>query len=203
VTTASPPAPRVGASRLDGDFTVDWTPGTLEQGKISLGLTVDSDTFKAAMRTLAAGVVIVTTFVEDRPWGLTISSCTSLTLEPPQILVSLRESTTSAQQIRASGRFGVSILSAAQRALAERGAAVGTPKFMDDLCATGEQTGLESPMVAGALFHLDCSLTVVHMVADHCLLVGSVTRARAPARSEDGSPLMYFDRSFWALGTQL
>jgi flavin reductase (DIM6/NTAB) family NADH-FMN oxidoreductase RutF len=203
MSTISPPLPRLGSSRLVGDFTVDWTPGTPERDHNSPELTVDSDTFKAAMRTLAGGVVVVTTLVNDRPWGLTISSCTSLTLEPPQILVSLRESTTSAQQIRASGRFGVSILSAAQRALAERGAAVGMPKFMDDLCATGEHAGLESPMVAGALFHLDCSLTVVHMVADHCLLVGSVTHAHAPTRSHDGSPLVYFDRSFWALGPQL
>ena len=63
--------------------------------------TVDGDTFKAAMRTLAGGVVIVTTRVEDRPWGLTISSCTSLTLDPPQILISLRASATSSREIEA------------------------------------------------------------------------------------------------------
>jgi flavin reductase (DIM6/NTAB) family NADH-FMN oxidoreductase RutF len=198
-------APAGIAIQLDGDFTVDWIPETLEQGGSipTTSGTVDGDTFKAAMRTLAGGVVIVTTRVEGRPWGLTISSCTSLTLDPPQILISLRGSATSSREIEARGAFGVSILSSEQRELAERGAAVGRSKFMDDVCVEGGRSRLSSPMGAGALFHLDCEVVAVHPVADHSLFVGSVAHAYAPESVGGRSPLMYFDRTFWGLGDRL
>lgn len=164
---------------------------------------LDGEAFKAAMRVLAAGVVMVTSRRDGRPWGLTISSCCSLTLDPPQMLVSLRTTTVSCHSILEQRHFGISILAARQKELAELGAAVGVVKFVDDYCDGDEQ--LESPMIAGALYHLDCSVADSYPVGDHTLIIGRVRQAvyRPLPEGETTSPLVYFNRAFWSLGNQL
>jgi flavin reductase (DIM6/NTAB) family NADH-FMN oxidoreductase RutF len=191
---------------VDGDFTVHEVAGYLEPNDTLAppGAPVEGAVFKLAMRALAAGVVIVTTRLDGRPWGLTISSCCSLSLEPPQLVVGLRSDTVSCQQILASGRFGVSILAADQKALAERGAAVGVAKFMDEELTAPDGEELRSPRVSGALFHLDCSVAEHHAVSDHELVVGYVHHGTAAQPGNSASrPLLYFDRQFWAMGDRL
>ena len=203
------PAPAVPIIQLDGDFTVHAVVGHLEQGDDAeaardIGPAVAGDVFKSAMRVLSAGVVIVTTWVDGRPWGLTISSCCSLTHEPPQILASLRSNSVSCQEIVRTGRFGVSILGAGQKSLAEIGAAPGVAKFMDEFCeAEGEREEPGAPMIIGSLFHLDCSVANQIAVGDHELIIGHVNRGFANANETDSSPLIYYDRVFWSLGDKL
>ena len=81
--------------------------------------------FAAAMRELASGVVLVTTWVGGRPWGMTVTAFASVSADPPTVLVSLGSSTRSACAIEASGRFGVAILAERQRAAARRGSLRG------------------------------------------------------------------------------
>jgi flavin reductase len=191
---------------LDGDFTVHQVAGYLEPTDPAPppGAPVEGEVFKLAMRALAAGVVIVTTRLDARPWGLTISSCCSLTLDPPQIVVGLRSDSVSCQQILASGRFGVSILAADQKGLAERGAAVGVAKFMDEDMTAPDGEELRSPRASGALFHLDCSVAEHHAVSDHELVVGLVHYGtEAQPESSVSRPLLYYDRQFWAVGDAL
>lgn len=200
---------RVPTLQLDGDFTVHAVVGHLEQGDDvevarEVGPAVAGDVFKSAMRVLSAGVIIVTTRIDGRPWGLTISSCCSLTLEPPQILASLRSNSVSCQEIVRTERFGVSILSAEQKNLAEIGAAPGVAKFMDEFCeAEGEWEELGTPMISGSLFHLDCSVANQIAVGDHDLIIGHVNRGFANGNETDSSPLIYYDRAFWSLGDKL
>jgi flavin reductase ActVB len=193
---------------LEGDFTVATIAGHVESSDLAPPLAVqvgvDRDAFKAAMRVLPSGVVMVTTRVEGRPWGLTISACCSLTLEPPQILISLRSTTVSCNEILRRKQFGVSILGAEHKSLAERGAAVGVAKFVDEFCEkAGRPEILESPMIAGAVFHLDCTVAAHSAVGDHEVIIGLVESA--VSRTDDGSPqpLLYFDRRFWSLGDEL
>jgi flavin reductase ActVB len=151
--------------------------------------------FKNAMSVLAGAVVMVTTYLEGRPWGLTISSCCAVTAEPPQVLISLRSSTVSCREILRSGGFGLSMLSAAQRPVAELGAAVGTPKFVEDYCE-GDDTVQTGPPIAGALCHLGCSVVRTIAVGDHRLIVGLVREVRMRDDSQVADPLLYFDRGF-------
>jgi flavin reductase ActVB len=210
MATETPPtaAMRYATTALDGDFTVHTEVGYVESGESFRQLhqeaeTVEGTVFKAAMRELASGVVIVTTRVEDRPWGLTISSCCSLSLEPPQLLVSLRTQSVSCKEILRTERFGISILTARQRALAELGAAVGTAKFVDEFCRAGDCEPFESPIIEGALYHLDCSLSDRHRAGDHEILIGLVRRALEAPPNVQHDPLLYYDRSFWGLGQKL
>lgn len=142
---------------------------------------VPAPEFAEAMSTLASGVVLVTCRVGGRPWGLTVTAFTSVSADPPLVLVSLRSSTTSTDAIKASGRFGVSILAEGQEAVANHGSRPGAPKFVDHLA------------VPGALAHLDCELHEAIDVADHTLLLGRVVSTRV---TREGAALVYHRRAY-------
>jgi flavin reductase (DIM6/NTAB) family NADH-FMN oxidoreductase RutF len=137
--------------------------------------------FLAAMSELASGVALVTCRVAGRPWGMTVTAFTSVSADPPIVLVSLRSSVTSATAIRASRRFAVNILADGQEAVARRGSAPGAPKFVDDL------------VVAGALAHVECDLVQAVDIADHTVLFGRVVEARV---HDEGSALVYHRRAY-------
>jgi flavin reductase (DIM6/NTAB) family NADH-FMN oxidoreductase RutF len=151
------------------------------------------------MRILPSGVVMVTVDVDGRPWGLTISSCASLSVEPPQVVLSLASHTVTCRRILATRSFGLSLLGADHRHVAEHGAAPGTAKFIDEFCVPGR--GEFMPSVRDAAYHLGCSLVAAHVHADHTLVVGGVVEAsKAPASQE---PMVYFDRAFRRVGERL
>jgi len=162
--------------------------------------SVDAEAFKAAMRVLAGGVVMVTARRGERLFGLTISACCSISAAPPRVLISLANSASSLPAVLQSGRFGLSILRAGQRSLAELGAVPRGPKEVDaftELHAGGHGHPLA---IAGALAHLDCAVDRVFEVADHTLIVGRVEAAVADAELESPGPLLYFNRTFHHLG---
>ena len=162
--------------------------------------SVDEETFKAAMRSLAAGVVMVVAQRDDRLWGLTISACCSISANPPQVLISLADDASCRGAILDTGRFGLSVLRDDQKHLAELGAVPDAPKYVDAFC---EDTGSDrrTAMIAGALVHLDCSVARVFEVSDHTILIGDVQGVVTPAGA--GAPLLYYDRTFHALGEAL
>jgi flavin reductase len=163
---------------------------------------VDRAAFTDAMRQLPSGVVMVTVCVGKRPWGLTISSFSSLSAEPAQILISIGSRTVTCREILAGRRFGVSVLGAEHHEVAALGAATGVAKFIDDYCDGCDSDRAEMPQVKDALYHLDCSLVATHEHADHTVVVGTVTRAIAGPGAPAG-PLIYFDRTFRGIGDSL
>jgi steroid delta-isomerase-like uncharacterized protein len=158
--------------------------------------------FRRAMRLLAGGVAVVTTVVEDRPWGLTVSACCSLTADPPRVLVSLHSRTTSCRTIMDSGLFGVDLLGSDQVDVAQACSATGQPKFIDDRVDPGFEHA-RSPVIAGALAHLDCKVTDAHGVGDHLLLIGLVQHTLSPRTHEEITPLVYYERAFRTTGAAL
>jgi len=154
--------------------------------------------FRDAMGLLAAGVVMVTTRVDDRPWGLTVSACCSVSMSPPMLLVSLGSSTASVAAIEATSRFGVSILGERLIEAARFGSARGAPKFIDELHDEASDERSATPAVAGAISHVDCVVVQVLPVADHTIFLGRVENVLGARRSED--PLVYHDRRWHRLG---
>jgi flavin reductase ActVB len=161
---------------------------------------VDEETFKTAMRSLAAGVVMVIAQRGDRLWGLTISACCSISASPPQVLISLADDASCREAILDTGRFGLSVLRDDQRHLAELGAVPGGPKYVDAFCQDAG-SDRRTTMIAGALVHVDCTVARVFEVSDHTILIGNVEAVVSPQR--EGGPLLYFDRTFHALGEPL
>jgi flavin reductase ActVB len=153
-----------------------------------------SSDFTDAMSVLANGVVMVTSWVDGRPWGITVSSFASVSSEPPTVLVSLCSRTASAHALEQAGSFGVSILGRHHRAAARHGSKRGASKFLErfvDRAGHGR-----SPSIAGALAHLDCDVTERLEIADHTIFIGRVRDVRTAV---DGEPLVYFRRAYRAL----
>jgi flavin reductase (DIM6/NTAB) family NADH-FMN oxidoreductase RutF len=154
--------------------------------------------FRDAMSRLAAGVVMVTTRVDGRPWGLTVSACCSVSMAPPMLLVSLGAVTASARAIEESGRFGVSILGERLIETARYGSTRGAPKFLEELCDPKADEHSATPVIAGAISHVDCGVTQALHVADHVIFLGEVEHVVVPRRHDD--PLVYHDRRWHRLG---
>jgi 3-hydroxy-9,10-secoandrosta-1,3,5(10)-triene-9,17-dione monooxygenase reductase component len=155
--------------------------------------------FADAMSALAGGIVIVTCRLDGRPWGMTVIAFTSVSAHPPTVLVSLGSKTTSLRAIAATRSFGVSILGEEQLAVARLGSAPGAAKFIEPFVDPADKRSA-SPVVAGALAHLDCELSTAVRVADHTILVG---RVRAAQASRSGRPLLYQRRAYRALGDRI
>jgi flavin reductase (DIM6/NTAB) family NADH-FMN oxidoreductase RutF len=151
--------------------------------------------FVEAMSALASGVAIVTCRTGDRPWGMTITSFVSVSADPPTVLVSLGVETPGARAIAATRRFGVSILAEEQVVVARYGSVKGATKFLEPFTGSAaEESG--SPVVDGALAHLDCEVVDDVRVADHTVFFGRVRAARA---LHPGNPLVYMRRDYRTL----
>ena len=160
-------------------------------------LAIDTTTqYTDAMSTLASGVLLVTSRVAGRPWGMTVTAFTSVSADPPTVLVSLGADTVTALAIGATGTFGVSVLADTQVCVAAYAAAPGASKFLDELVERSERDS-ESPAVADALAHFDCEVVEAVAAADHVVFVGRVLRVR---RRPGGGPLLYHGRDYRALG---
>ncbi len=159
--------------------------------------------FRASMRSLVSNAVLVTTLHEGRPWALTISSCCSLTINPPQILISLRSTTISNISILESGLFGINILNAGQKAYADFGSVIGKAKFVEDFCQSN--VSVNSPLIANSLYHIDCTVAAHHPIGDHSIIIGLVTRVTIPrvARIQDSGPLLFYNHAYWKIGHEV
>jgi flavin reductase (DIM6/NTAB) family NADH-FMN oxidoreductase RutF len=190
------------ATTLDGTAIALGIPGpTLSIA--SQDALIEAATFRDAMSRLASGVVVVTTRVTGRPWGVTVSACCSISADPPQVLVSLNRNTFAWRAIRERGSFGVTVLRTNQLNLARYCSAPGIPKFIEDYldpAAPDDDTG--NPDLPGGLCHLGCRLAKTVSVATHMLLVGGVVSARVDVDAPD-DPILYFRREFHSLGDDL
>jgi flavin reductase (DIM6/NTAB) family NADH-FMN oxidoreductase RutF len=148
--------------------------------------------FADAMSALASGVVLVTCRLDGRPWGLTVTAFTSVSVDPPTVLVSLGTASASLRAIRDTRSFGVSILAEEQLHVARYASAPGEAKFLEPFVEP-DDVRRTSPAVAGALAHLDCELAETVPIADHTLVVG---RVRAAASSRLGPSLVYHRRAY-------
>ncbi len=149
---------------------------------------ISPDDFRHVLGHFASGVTIVTTFDADgRPTGLTASAFTSVSLDPPLILVCVDHKSQSYPALRESGRFAVNILQIDQQELSRRFATTRLDKF--DGVAFRPGAELAVPLIEGALAQLECATVSAHVEGDHTIFVGRVERAHT---GRDGGPLLYY-----------
>jgi flavin reductase (DIM6/NTAB) family NADH-FMN oxidoreductase RutF len=154
---------------------------------------VGPDDFRRVLGHFATGVTILTTCDGDRrPTGLTCSAFSSVSLDPPLVMVCVDHKSQSFPAIRDGARFAVNILGAHQEALSRRFASTRLDKF-DGVPHTITDMGL--PLVEGAVAHLECVTVNAHVAGDHTIFVGRVERAWVPS----GEPLLYFKGKYQRL----
>ncbi|MFT9790464.1 flavin reductase family protein [Streptomyces rhizosphaericola] len=157
-------------------------------------LAATPDRMRGALGHFASGVTVVTTATEgpDGPHahGMTANAFTSVSLDPPLVLVSISTHARSHRRIDDSGRYGVSILGAGQGPVAHHFAGgAQSPEAV----SLEWRDGL--PLVGGALVHLACRVRQSHRAGDHTLFVGEVEGLWLGS----GGPLVHYRRDLRAL----
>ncbi len=154
---------------------------------------VDRDTFVEIMASYPAGVAIVTTLDEDgAPRGLTTTAVSSVSAEPPLLLVCVDLTSRTLPALRAGGRFVVNFLREGRGEVARVFASKADDKF-DHVRWERSPSGLPV-LVADALAWAECVTVRELEPGDHVILLGQVEDG-AGAADED-VPLMYYRRSW-------
>ncbi len=154
---------------------------------------LSGEDLRALMRNWATGVTLVTARDGRGPHGMTVSSFTSVSLDPPWILVSLERGTRTHGIVEAAGLFGVSILEEDQSDLAERFAGRigdGEDRFAGvshDLTPNGV------PIPRPVLAWFECRVVQAFPAGTHTLFVGEVLSGR---QMKDARPLVYYQRNY-------
>jgi flavin reductase (DIM6/NTAB) family NADH-FMN oxidoreductase RutF len=160
-----------------------------------VGLTAAA--FRDAIGHFATGVTVVTSVGADgEPVGTTASAVTSLSVDPPLVLVCFDRASQTLHAVRAHGAFVVNVLAAPQRHLSANFARRGLAAAWDGVRHRRGPTG--SPRLAGVLAALEC--TVEHRLpgGDHEIVVGRVREVETSGH--DAAPLLYWRGSYASLG---
>ncbi|WP_165958823.1 flavin reductase [Actinomadura sp. KC345] len=158
---------------------------------------VDAQTFRTVLGQWPTGVAVVTTTADG--WhGMTASSFSSVSLDPPMVLVCLARGIHTHALVERSGAFAVSILGEDQAAIGHgfAGHAPGDRFAGQDW--TAAPTG--APVLDAALAWLDCRVAHAYPGGDHTIFVGEVTAARVPRRT---APLLFHSRAWGQLADPL
>jgi flavin reductase ActVB len=159
---------------------------------------IAADVFRDALKDFPAGVTIVTTAdASGTPLGATVSAFASLSLEPPLVLVCLKDDSRTTAAIRQRKAFCVQFLDQSQVGMARRFAADVADKFEDEPFSLNED-GV--PCLDRCHLRLECRLEYEYAGGDHVIFVGRVSEAR---RLSEFEPLVYARRTFFSLGNAL
>ena len=178
------------AARTHGGAAVAVTSLPGGDGVASpLSLMIDAQHFRSIMRTLVNGVTVITTSREGRIHGMTATAFSSVSADPPTVLVVLNKSTRTHPLVHASRRFAVNVLAEDQVDLSNRFAGKHDHPF-EGVAHELSEHGM--PMLLGALATLECETVEELDVGTHTIFVGRVLNG---ARSET-APLVYHDGGY-------
>jgi len=151
---------------------------------------VSSEEFRAACGRFGTGVTIATVLDSERqPHGLTVSSFSSVSLDPPLISICLGHAVTVIDLFREVNFFGINILADDQQAISQRFARRGLDRFQGVGWTLGEY-GV--PLLDGVLAAIECKVDQRIPAGDHDILVGRMLATRV----RDGAPLLHFSGEY-------
>ncbi len=147
----------------------------------------DARTLRDALGCFATGVTVVTAFDENGvPVGLTANSFTSVSLDPPLLLVCIAKTSGSLKAIQITDHFAVNVLHIGQQPASSLFALPGEDRFRHTPWKRGRH---DAPILSNALANFECRRHQMHDGGDHIILVGEVVRATFDPRRD---PLLYF-----------
>lgn len=150
----------------------------------------DARHFRTVLGHFPTGVTVITGMAEgDRPHGFTIGSFTSVSLDPPLVLVCIDKKTETYPHFAPAGLFAVNFLALEQREVSQRFAKHGGDKFSDTAWHRG---ALGVPILDGTVGHVECRIVRAHDGGDHTIYVGEIEAGDAG----DGPPLLYFRHAY-------
>jgi flavin reductase (DIM6/NTAB) family NADH-FMN oxidoreductase RutF len=157
-------------------------------------MAIDKNELRRVMGHFATGVTVITTRAGDgKPYGLTANAFTSVSLEPPLLLVCVDKKAESYPFFEQSKVFTVNILADGQEALSRRFAVSGGPKFEGVSYRMGANG---APILDGTLGYIECTLYAAYEGGDHTIYLGEVQEAETAERK----PLLFFRGGYRELG---
>ncbi len=154
----------------------------------------DSREFRDVLGHFATGVTVVTGMSDGVPLGLAANAFSSVSLDPPLVLVCIAASSETWPQIRKTGAFAVNVLGEHQEEVSRRFGRKHPDRFGSIAWQAGE-TG--SPVFPDALAWIDCVIDAEHSAGDHIVVIGRVVAlARQPG---GGRPLLFFQGTYGRL----
>jgi flavin reductase (DIM6/NTAB) family NADH-FMN oxidoreductase RutF len=161
----------------------------IEREPSSAARALDQAVFRDVIGRFASGVTVITTTVEDRDFGTTASAVSSLSMEPPMLLICLNRTSETREAIAKSDRFAVNILSEGQAEIASAFARKSPDKFAQAKVDRGPH-GM--PLIPGSLAQLECIVTETAVGGTHTVFFGEVRHAEGT----DDAPLTYYRGRF-------
>ncbi len=161
-------------------------------------VSVPAEAYRAVMRHWPSGVTVITMPAQGGAHGMTASAFTSVSVDPPMILIVVDRRWRSHQHIEAAGVFCVNILSDAQSDWSNRfaGRHGDLADRFEGIPTATAVTG--SPYLVGAIGYLDCVVAESHAAGDHTVFIGRVVASAV--REDDMEPLVFHNTRYRRLG---
>ena len=137
-------------------------------------MTIEKDFFKQVMGQFTTGVTVVTSRSNDGLAGLTVNSFTSVSLEPPLVLICVDVNSTALPSMRESGNFAVNILTSEQEHLSRCFATTSSERYEHFCYASFHVAATGSPIIDGALAFIDSRIVAEYPGGDHVIFLGLV-----------------------------
>lgn len=151
---------------------------------ISIDRKISSDDFRGAMRHLTGGVSVITAGRGREISGMTVTSVSSLSVDPPALIVSINREASSWLLLKRYGGFGVNILTSDQIDIAERFTGQDGLKGADRFAGAEWATRASgSPLLVDALAAIDCEVEDIIERHSHAIVIGRVLDVMVSARS--------------------
>ncbi len=154
---------------------------------MGLGVKLDSEQFKLGMRQWASGVTVVTSRnAAGDIQGMTATAFSSVSLDPPQVLVCVNRAVGTASAILESGSFAVNILRADQEAVSNTFASASDP--VERFASVSWELGPHgSPILLQSIASIECTVAQETTAGSHWVIIGEVQSVTC----RDGDPLLY------------
>jgi 3-hydroxy-9,10-secoandrosta-1,3,5(10)-triene-9,17-dione monooxygenase reductase component len=156
---------------------------------------ITPDDFRLVMGHFVTGVTVVTTLDGGEPQGITVNALSSVSLQPPLVMVALDRRRFITPAVRRAGRYAVNVLSEDQQPLSDCFAGAPVQPGRDAFCGatwTPGSTGL--PLIERAIATLECTVVQTFQAGDHELFIG---RVDAMANADPHPmPLLYYRRQY-------
>jgi flavin reductase len=157
-------------------------------------MPIDQEAFKAALRGWASGVTVVTSRSGDQMHGMTVSAFSSVSADPPLVLVCANRSSTTHGVIEEGGVFAVNILAAHQQDVSDVFASSKHESSrLERVSWTEGETG--APLIDEAVTSLECKVASAHREGSHTIYVGQVEAVH----TTEAEPLLYYKGGYRSL----
>jgi flavin reductase (DIM6/NTAB) family NADH-FMN oxidoreductase RutF len=168
----------------------------LAAGPITAAVCVDQELYRRTCARFATGITVVTVLDSNgHPHGMTVNSFSSVSLDPPLVLVSIDLRNAILGHFISSSWFAINILAEHQEEISRVFSSPAENRF---LRVKWEPGMAGTPLLEGVLAHLECSVVRTFEVGDHTVLIGEVRRAS----HRRGRPLVYFDSGYKSLAEE-